>query len=79
MGITVQVNLYHSCIDNDMIFGVPSSPHYGCCIYSGFESPGEWDDHHRIFGLDGPDIQYSVSCVIYSHLPSLLHKSCGLV
>ena len=27
----------------------------------GFESPGEWDDHRRVFGLDGQDIQYAVS------------------
>lgn len=33
------------------------------CVLSvtGFESPGEWEDHPRIFGLDGPDIQYAVS------------------
>lgn len=30
-------------------------------MWSGFESPSEWEDHHRIFGVDGPDIQYAVS------------------
>ena len=30
-------------------------------IVEGFESPGEWEDHSRIFGLDGPDIHYTVS------------------
>ena len=29
--------------------------------WSGFESPGEWEDLNRIFGVDGPDIQYTVS------------------
>ncbi|KAK9288518.1 hypothetical protein L1049_016977 [Liquidambar formosana] len=28
-------------------------------VTSGLESPGEWDDHHRIFALDGPDVQYA--------------------
>ncbi|OVA16703.1 YTH domain [Macleaya cordata] len=26
---------------------------------TGFESPGEWDDHHRFFGLDGQDFHYA--------------------
>ncbi|XP_061360261.1 YTH domain-containing protein ECT4-like [Gastrolobium bilobum] len=26
---------------------------------TGFESPVEWEDHHRIFGVDGPDFQYT--------------------
>ncbi|GAB4859038.1 YT521-B-like domain [Ancistrocladus abbreviatus] len=25
---------------------------------TGIESPSDWDDHHRVFGLDGGDIQY---------------------
>lgn len=29
--------------------------------WAGFESPGEWDDHHAVFGVDGADIQYAVS------------------
>ncbi|CAI9765801.1 unnamed protein product [Fraxinus pennsylvanica] len=28
-------------------------------ICTAFESPGDWDDHHRIFGLDGQEIQYT--------------------
>jgi len=32
---------------------------YSLCL--GFETPGEWEDHHRIFGVDGPNIQFMVS------------------
>lgn len=63
MGIIVQVNpksLY--VLDFGLIV------YYICIIlttcyllWSGFETPGEWEDHHRIFGIDGPDIQYTVS------------------
>jgi len=35
-----------------------------CLLWLGFESPREWEDHHRIFGVDGPDIQYTVSLVL---------------
>ncbi|KAI7994588.1 YTH domain-containing protein ECT2 [Camellia lanceoleosa] len=35
----------------------PTATNYGyICI--GFESPSDWDDHHRIFGLDGQEVQY---------------------
>lgn len=30
-------------------------------LWPGFESPGEWEDYPRIFGVEGPDIQYTVS------------------
>ena len=32
---------------------------YSLCL--GFETPGEWEDHHRIFGVDGPNVQYTAS------------------
>ncbi|XP_059632002.1 YTH domain-containing protein ECT4-like isoform X1 [Cornus florida] len=36
----------------------PTATNYGY-ICTGFESPGNWDDHHRIFGLEGQEIQYA--------------------
>ncbi|XP_057959027.1 YTH domain-containing protein ECT4 [Malania oleifera] len=36
----------------------PHATNYGYYC-TGFESPGEWDDHHRVFGLDGLDVQYA--------------------
>ncbi|XP_012084160.1 YTH domain-containing protein ECT4 isoform X2 [Jatropha curcas] len=36
----------------------PTATNYGYYC-TGFESPGEWEDHHRIFGADGPEIQYA--------------------
>lgn len=44
------------------------------CVLSviGFESPSEWEDHPRIFGLDGPDIQYAVSKIYLKFLFSCL-------
>ncbi|KMT15464.1 hypothetical protein BVRB_3g059680 [Beta vulgaris subsp. vulgaris] len=36
----------------------PAAPGYGYYC-TGFESPGEWDDHHAVFGVDGADIQYA--------------------
>ncbi|GAV71644.1 YTH domain-containing protein [Cephalotus follicularis] len=36
----------------------PAATNYGYYC-TGFESPGEWEDHHRVFGVDGPDIQYT--------------------
>ncbi|PNX94216.1 YTH domain family protein [Trifolium pratense] len=41
---------------NNMYYPAPTNYGYYC---TGFESPGEWEDHHRIFGVDGPDIQYT--------------------
>ncbi|XP_075085695.1 YTH domain-containing protein ECT4 isoform X2 [Nicotiana tabacum] len=35
----------------------PTTTNYGY-LCTGFESPSDWDDHQRIFGLDGQDIQY---------------------
>ena len=35
---------------------------YLCMLMcSGFDAPVDWEDHPRIFGVDGPDIQYAVS------------------
>ncbi|XP_028120484.1 YTH domain-containing protein ECT4 isoform X1 [Camellia sinensis] len=36
----------------------PTATNYGY-ICTGFESPSDWDDHHRIFGLDGQEVQYA--------------------
>ncbi|XP_028089834.1 uncharacterized protein LOC114290158 isoform X1 [Camellia sinensis] len=36
----------------------PTATNYGY-ICTGFESPSDWDDHHRIFGLDGQEVQYT--------------------
>ncbi|ESW26429.1 hypothetical protein PHAVU_003G119300 [Phaseolus vulgaris] len=36
----------------------PAATNYGYYC-TGFESPREWEGHHRIFGVDGPDIQYT--------------------
>ncbi|KAK3007110.1 hypothetical protein RJ639_016179 [Escallonia herrerae] len=36
----------------------PTATNYGY-FCTGLESPSDWDDHHRIFGLDGHDIQYA--------------------
>ncbi|XP_058201719.1 YTH domain-containing protein ECT4-like [Rhododendron vialii] len=36
----------------------PTATNYGY-ICTGFESSGDWDDHHRIFGLDGQEVQYT--------------------
>ncbi|XXG84603.1 hypothetical protein AAC387_Pa10g2090 [Persea americana] len=37
----------------------PSAANYYGYYCTGFESPGEWDDRHRFFGLDGPDLHYT--------------------
>lgn len=42
-------------VDQSMYYPAPTNYGFYC---TGFESPGEWEDHHRIFGVDGPDIQY---------------------
>lgn len=36
----------------------PTATNYGYYC-TGFESPGEWEDHYKIFGIDGPDFQYA--------------------
>ncbi|XP_027353453.1 YTH domain-containing protein ECT4-like isoform X2 [Abrus precatorius] len=43
-------------VDQNMYY--PAATNYGYYC-TGFESPGEWEDHHRIFGVDGPNIQYT--------------------
>ncbi|KAK7388055.1 hypothetical protein VNO78_22858 [Psophocarpus tetragonolobus] len=43
-------------VDQNLYY--PAATNYGYYC-TGFESPGEWEDHHRIFGVDGPDIQYT--------------------
>ncbi|KEH37128.1 Yth domain protein, putative [Medicago truncatula] len=35
----------------------PAATNYGYYC-TGFESPGEWEDQCRIFGVDGPDVQF---------------------
>ncbi|URE34387.1 YT521-B-like domain [Musa troglodytarum] len=35
----------------------PAANHYGY-LCPAYESPGEWGDHHGIFGLDGQDLHY---------------------
>ncbi|KAJ8528903.1 hypothetical protein K7X08_030643 [Anisodus acutangulus] len=41
----------------DLGFYYPATTNYGY-LCTGFESLSNWDDHQRIFGLDGQDIQY---------------------
>ncbi|MED6211677.1 YT521-B-like domain containing protein [Stylosanthes scabra] len=43
-------------VDQNLYY--PSATNYGY-FCTGFESPVEWEDHHRIFGVDGPEIQYT--------------------
>lgn len=43
-------------VDQGLFYPAATSYGYYC---TGFEPPGEWEDHNRIFGLDGPDIQYT--------------------
>ncbi|GAB4825619.1 YT521-B-like domain [Ancistrocladus abbreviatus] len=43
-------------VDPGMYYPTATNYAYYC---TGNESPGEWDDHQRIFGLDGGDIQYA--------------------
>ncbi|XP_061370462.1 YTH domain-containing protein ECT2-like [Gastrolobium bilobum] len=43
-------------VDQNLYY--PAATNYGYYC-TGFESPGEWEDHHRVFGVDGPDIQYT--------------------
>ncbi|PON64868.1 YTH domain containing protein [Parasponia andersonii] len=43
-------------VDRGLLYPAATSYGYYC---TGFESPGEWEDHHRIFGVDGPDVQYT--------------------
>ncbi|BAT87743.1 uncharacterized protein HKW66_Vig0071840 [Vigna angularis] len=43
-------------VDQNMYY--PTSNNYGYYC-TGFETPGEWEDHHRIFGVDGPNVQYT--------------------
>ncbi|CAL5322535.1 unnamed protein product [Camellia sinensis] len=42
----------------------PTAINYGY-ICPGFESPSDWDDHHRIFGLDGQEVQYTSLPYVY--------------
>ncbi|WJX27635.1 YT521-B-like domain, variant 2 [Trifolium repens] len=43
-------------VDQSMYY--PAATNYGYYC-TGFESPGEWEDQCRIFGIDGPDVQYT--------------------
>ncbi|XP_008781056.2 YTH domain-containing protein ECT4-like [Phoenix dactylifera] len=55
----------------DQGLNYPAANNYGYYC-TGFESPGEWGDHHRIFALDGQDLHYSgmqtesLPCVYYT-------------
>ncbi|XP_076910652.1 uncharacterized protein LOC143568364 [Bidens hawaiensis] len=42
-------------VDQGMYY--PSATGYGY-ICTGLESPGDWDDQHRVFGVDGQNIQF---------------------
>lgn len=37
-------------------------------FYSGYESPGEWENHQMFFGADGSQVQYQVTNIKTSHL-----------
>ncbi|KAF9674327.1 hypothetical protein SADUNF_Sadunf10G0115800 [Salix dunnii] len=39
-----------------LFYPAPNNYGYYC---TGFETPVEWEDHQKIFGVDGPEIQYS--------------------
>lgn len=43
-------------VDQGMYY--PTATNYGY-VCTGFESPGDWDDHRRVFGPDGHEIQYA--------------------
>ncbi|CAI8610833.1 unnamed protein product [Vicia faba] len=43
-------------VDQSMYYPAPTNYGFYC---TGFESPGEWEDYPRIFGVEGPDIQYT--------------------
>ncbi|XP_015574750.1 YTH domain-containing protein ECT4 isoform X1 [Ricinus communis] len=43
-------------LDQGLYYPTAANFGYYC---TGFESPSEWEDHRRIFGVDGPDIQYA--------------------
>ncbi|CAA2988862.1 YTH domain-containing family 3-like isoform X1 [Olea europaea subsp. europaea] len=45
------------CVVNQGLY-YPTATNYGY-VCSAFESSGDWDDPHRIFGLDGQEIQYT--------------------
>ncbi|KAM0007771.1 putative YTH domain-containing protein [Helianthus debilis subsp. tardiflorus] len=42
-------------VDQGMYY--PSASGYGY-ICTGLESPGDWDDQHRVFGVDGQNVQF---------------------
>ncbi|CAN0855156.1 YTH domain-containing protein ECT2 [Linum grandiflorum] len=43
-------------VDQGMYY--PTATNYGYYC-TGYETPGEWEDHHGIFGVDGPEVQYA--------------------
>ncbi|KAK9725362.1 hypothetical protein RND81_05G138800 [Saponaria officinalis] len=45
-------------VDPSMYYPAATSYGYYC---TGFESPGEWDEHNAAFGVDGSDVHYVVS------------------
>ncbi|KAK7246220.1 hypothetical protein RIF29_41080 [Crotalaria pallida] len=55
-GIMLNEGAPEFVVDQNLYYPAATSYGYYC---TGFESPAEWEDHHRIFGVDGPDIQYT--------------------
>ncbi|KAK7303636.1 hypothetical protein RJT34_14547 [Clitoria ternatea] len=45
-----------SVVDQNVYY--PAATNYGYYC-TGFESPGEWEDHHMVFGVDSPSILYT--------------------
>ncbi|KAD4385116.1 hypothetical protein E3N88_25284 [Mikania micrantha] len=42
-------------VDQGMYYPSPTGYGYIC---TGLESPGDWDDHHRVFSVDGQNVQF---------------------
>ncbi|MFS7953785.1 hypothetical protein Hanom_Chr07g00622611 [Helianthus anomalus] len=42
-------------VDQGMYYPSASAYGYFC---TGLESPGDWDDQHRVFGVDGQNVQF---------------------
>ncbi|KAJ4955909.1 hypothetical protein NE237_012692 [Protea cynaroides] len=57
IGIMANEGAPEFVVDQSLYY-TPANNYYGYYC-TGFESPGEWDDHHRFFGLDGPDLNYA--------------------
>jgi hypothetical protein len=44
-------------VDQGMYYPVDASYGYYC---TGYESPGDWENHQMFFGVDGSEVQYTV-------------------